>query len=43
MRERFAAEGAEPVGNSPKEFHSIIKVDIERWSKVIQKAGITIN
>jgi tripartite-type tricarboxylate transporter receptor subunit TctC len=43
MRERFAAEGAEPVGNTPKEFHAIIKVDIERWSKVIQKAGITIN
>jgi len=43
MKERFAAEGAEPVGNTPEQFSAIIKADVERWSKVIQKTGIVIN
>ena len=43
MKERFAAEGAEPVGNTPKEFRALISKDVERWSKVIREAGITIN
>jgi len=43
MRERFASQGAEPVGNTPAEFTEIIRRDIARWAKVIREAGVTVN
>ena len=33
-------EGAEPVGNSPREFGNIIRTELERWKTVIKAAGI---
>ena len=43
MKERFAAQGAEPVANTPEQFAAIIKADIAQWSKVIKDAGVTVN
>lgn len=40
VENRLAAEGAEAVGNTPKEFAAHIKAEIEKWSKVIKDAGI---
>lgn len=40
MRERFAREGAEPIGNSPAEFTAFIKSEIAKWAKVVKAAGI---
>ncbi len=40
VRERLAAEGADPVGNSPEEFAAHIKRELARWSKVIRQAHI---
>lgn len=40
VEKRLAAEGAEAVGNSPKEFAAHIKAEFEKWSKVIIEAGI---
>lgn len=40
MRERFAHEGAEPIGNSPAEFTAFIKSEIAKWAKVVKAAGI---
>jgi tripartite-type tricarboxylate transporter receptor subunit TctC len=40
VRERLAAEGAEPVGNSPEEFAAHIKRELARWAKVIRQARI---
>lgn len=40
IRERLAAQGAEPVGNSPQEFAVMIRAEIPKWKKVIETARI---
>ncbi len=40
MKAVLAAEGAEPVGNSPEAFAAIIKADMAKWTKVVKAAGI---
>lgn len=40
LNERLSREGAEPVGNAPKEFRAFIQSEIEKWRKVIRAAGI---
>jgi len=40
MKTLLQHEGSEPVGNSPQEFGSIIKSEVERWKGVAKSAGI---
>ena len=40
MKERFAAEGSEPIGSTPQEFHAFIKSEIERWALVVKASGM---
>lgn len=40
VKERFNAEGAEPVGSSPEEFASHVRNELRRWADVIKAAGI---
>lgn len=40
MRERFAHEGAEAIGNSPAEFTAFIKSEMAKWAKVVKATGI---
>jgi tripartite-type tricarboxylate transporter receptor subunit TctC len=40
MKERLATLGLEPVGNSPEEFTAQMKIEMEKWAKVIQAARI---
>lgn len=40
MRQRLAALGAEPVGNTPDEFGAFIKAEMARWGKIIKEKGI---
>jgi tripartite-type tricarboxylate transporter receptor subunit TctC len=40
LRERLAADGAEPAGTSPEEFAAHIKRELARWAKVIEQAHI---
>ena len=40
VRERMAAMGAEPAGNSPEEFAGFIRADQAKWSKLMREAGI---
>jgi hypothetical protein len=40
MKERLATLGLEPVGNSPAEFTAQMKIEMEKWAKVIQAARI---
>jgi tripartite-type tricarboxylate transporter receptor subunit TctC len=37
---RFAADGADPVDSTPKEFAAHIKAESEKWARVIKEAGI---
>jgi len=42
VKERFATVGgAETIGMPPKEFHTRVKQDAERYRKVVQEVGIT--
>ena len=40
MREKLAAQGLEPVGNTPAEFASIISAELVKWGKVVAAAGV---
>lgn len=40
IRQRLDAMGFEPIGNTPAQFASRIKVEVPRWAKVISDAGI---
>ena len=40
MRERLAADGAEPVGNTPAEFAAHIKDEMRKWAEVARAAKI---
>ncbi len=40
MHDTLVKQGAEPVGNAPKEFAAFIKTETEKYAKVIRAAGI---
>lgn len=40
MRERLAAEGAEPAPTTPAEFGKLIAREVAIWSKVVKSAGV---
>jgi tripartite-type tricarboxylate transporter receptor subunit TctC len=40
IRERFEVLGLDPVANTPEEFAAQIKVEIDKWGKVIRGANI---
>lgn len=40
VKARFAAEGAEPVGGSAREFAAFVKADYDKWGKVVKAIGI---
>lgn len=39
-RERFKAQGAVAVGDTPAEFSAFLKKDHERWARVIKASGV---
>jgi tripartite-type tricarboxylate transporter receptor subunit TctC len=40
VKQRLAALGAEPVGNTPAEFGAFIKAEMARWGTIIREKGI---
>jgi len=40
MKERLAADGAEPHGSTPEEFGALIRSELEKWGRVTRAAGI---
>jgi len=40
VRERLTAQGVEAQPTTPAEFTRLLAADVERWAKVIQRAGI---
>lgn len=40
LAKRFAADGAEAIGNTPQEFAAHIKAESRKWSKVVKDTGI---
>jgi tripartite-type tricarboxylate transporter receptor subunit TctC len=41
VKERLAADGAEPVANTPEQFAAHIKAEIARWAPVVKASGAT--
>jgi len=42
VRKQLAAEGAEPVANTPEEFAQWLRQDIARWAKVVKAANVRV-
>ena len=40
VKERFAADGGDPGGNTPEEFARYLRIETEKWAKVVKGAGI---
>jgi len=43
MRERLAAQGADPVGNTPEQFAAFIKSEIDKWAKIVKASGARVD
>lgn len=39
IRERLAAQGAEPVGDSPEQFGKYLEAEVAKWAKVVKASG----
>jgi tripartite-type tricarboxylate transporter receptor subunit TctC len=42
VRERFASQGAEPVGSTPEQHDAFIRREVAKWIKVVKDAGIHV-
>jgi tripartite-type tricarboxylate transporter receptor subunit TctC len=40
IKEKFATDGAEPVGNTPEEFARFLRSETDKWGKVVRMAGM---
>ena len=40
VAQRFELDGAEGVGSTPAEFAAFLKIEMQKWRKVIHDAGI---
>ena len=43
MKGRMTLEAIEPAGGPPEEFLGVIRRDVEKWTKVVKAAGITLS
>jgi tripartite-type tricarboxylate transporter receptor subunit TctC len=43
IKQRFADEGADPVGSSPAEFAAFYRVEADKWADVVKRSGTRID
>jgi tripartite-type tricarboxylate transporter receptor subunit TctC len=43
VRERYAAQGADPVGAGPEAFARVIRDDLPRWARVVRESGARVD
>jgi tripartite-type tricarboxylate transporter receptor subunit TctC len=42
VKQRFEAEGADPVGSSPSEFATFFHAEAEKWADVVRRSGTKV-
>ncbi|WP_161993256.1 Bug family tripartite tricarboxylate transporter substrate binding protein [Lacisediminimonas profundi] len=42
VKAKLAAQGAVPLGSTPEAYGKYLKSEIDRWQKVVQEAGVTV-
>ena len=43
VRKRLAAMGVEPIGTTPEQLETIMRSEMEKWTKVIRAANIKMD
>src|SRR5688572_18634979 len=43
IRDRFAAQGVDPISSTPEQFAAMMKSELEKWRKVIAASGTKID
>jgi tripartite-type tricarboxylate transporter receptor subunit TctC len=43
VRQRLAADGAEPVGSAPREFRDFMAADLAKWAKLVKESGAKLD
>ncbi|MDB5810000.1 MAG: tripartite tricarboxylate transporter receptor family protein [Betaproteobacteria bacterium] len=43
VRERLAAQGADPVGTTPEQFGTLIQSEVRKWAKVVKDSGARVD
>jgi len=43
IKDRFAAQAAEPVGSTPEQFRAYIRSEIDVWGQVVKASGAKID
>jgi len=43
VRARIVADGAEPVGSTPDDFHRFLVGDLAKWAKVVKESGAKLD
>jgi len=43
LRERYAANGVDPVGGTPEEFGAFIKREVEKYAAISKKIGMKVD
>ena len=43
VKERLAAQGAEPISSTPEEFAAKIRDDLKKWARVVQVSGAKLD
>ena len=41
VRERMTVEGTTPVGGTPAQFGELVRSEVEKWRRIIQRAAIS--
>jgi tripartite-type tricarboxylate transporter receptor subunit TctC len=43
VREKMAGVGADPIGSNPEAFAKFMRAEVDKWKRVIQTSGISVN
>lgn len=43
LRERFAGQGAQPIGDGPAQFGAFIRGEIDKWTQAVKFSGARVD